>query len=107
MQTGKKISNEKLTVRAMIGLYCRGHHASNTSLCPDCARLAAYCTSKLDKCPFGSNKPACSNCNVHCYDTSRREEIKKVMRYAGPRMIYRHPGLSVIYSILSINSASE
>jgi len=105
MQPGKKISNEKLIVKAMIGLYCRSLHGSNMGLCPDCTGLAEYCTLKLDRCPFGGDKPVCSSCSVHCYNTSRREEIRKVMRYAGPGMIYRHPVLSVIHIINKLRSS--
>ena len=36
-------------------------------------------------------KTFCSNCRVHCYRSEMREEIRKVMRFSGPRMIFYHP----------------
>lgn len=35
-------------------------------------------------------KTFCSNCRVHCYRSEMREEIRKVMRFSGPRMIFYH-----------------
>jgi uncharacterized protein (DUF2249 family) len=32
---------------------------------------------------------------VHCYQRDRRDQIKNVMRHAGPRMIWHHPILSL------------
>jgi hypothetical protein len=40
-------------------------------------------------------KPVCVKCPVHCYQRFRREQVKAVMRYAGPRMLWRHPILSL------------
>ena len=36
-------------------------------------------------------KTFCSNCRVHCYRSEMREEIRKVMRFSGPRMFFYHP----------------
>ena len=33
-------------------------------------------------------KTFCSNCRAHCYRLEMREEIRKVMRFSGPRMIF-------------------
>ena len=42
-------------------------------------------------CPFGEGKTTCARCPVHCYRKDMREKIRQVMRYSGPRMVYRHP----------------
>jgi hypothetical protein len=92
----RRIIREEKTVAAMISIYCR--HIHNTPvLCPDCRELLAYSRERLLKCPFGEGKTTCSNCKVHCYKPGMREKIKAVMRYSGPRMIYRHPVLTVYY----------
>ena len=85
---------EKKTVEAMIRLYCRSLHRGKEDLCPDCRELSEYALERLDRCPFGEEKPTCSNCSVHCYKPSMRERIRDVMRYAGPRMFHRHPVLT-------------
>lgn len=83
------------TVRLMINLYCRGHHGSKENLCSECGRLFHYAKKRLEQCPFKENKPQCSKCAVHCYKPDMREKIKAVMKYSGPRMLCRHPILTV------------
>ncbi len=61
--------------------------------------LKAYADKRLDKCVFGEEKPACKQCPVHCYQPARREEMKQVMRWAGPRMLWRHPILTIRHLI--------
>ncbi|MCF7818223.1 MAG: nitrous oxide-stimulated promoter family protein [Kiritimatiellales bacterium] len=86
---------EARTVAAMIHIYCRAHHGAAQDLCADCAGLLAYAQERIFKCPFGIDKPVCSQCTVHCYQPEQRERIKVVMRYAGPRMLWRHPLLAI------------
>jgi len=88
------MEQEIKTVELMIGLYCRDHHGSKDQLCDECHDLSDYVKKRLEKCPFKNNKPKCSQCTVHCYKPDMREKIKAVMRYSGPRMIYRHPILA-------------
>ncbi len=90
----KRLKTELKTVEAMIGLYCSGIHGEKT-LCSECSDLLEYARSRLEKCPYGKDKPACARCPVHCYRPPMREKIRAVMRYAGPRMIYRHPLLAL------------
>lgn len=91
--TTARIEREKQTVRAMVGVYCRGHHGR--PLCDACMELLQYALCRLERCPFGPSKPTCARCPIHCYKPALREQVKAVMRYAGPRMIYRHPWLAV------------
>jgi hypothetical protein len=79
----------------MLEIYCQGHHAPVPGeLCPDCASLLDYAMQRLERCPFQAGKPACARCTVHCYRKDPRAAVRQVMRYAGPRMLYRHPGLA-------------
>jgi len=39
----------------------------------------------------------CSLCPVHCYSQTNRERIRTVMGYAGPRMLWRHPWLTLLH----------
>lgn len=82
---------EKRTVRQMIGIYCRAKHGSGKELCEDCARLYDYACARLDNCRFGKRKTFCSKCRSHCYKPAMREQIRQVMRYAGPRMLWHDP----------------
>ncbi len=89
-----RIARESKTVRAMIAMYCRSHHRNGT-LCPACAELAEYALQRLRECPFQENKTTCARCPVHCYQPAMRQNIRTVMRYAGPRMTYRHPVMAI------------
>ena len=82
------------TVGLMIGLYCRRHHGGK-GLCGDCRELAEYAEGRTRKCPFGEEKPACGRCSIRCYRPEMKAWIREVMRFAGPKMIYRHPLLAI------------
>jgi hypothetical protein len=92
-----RIEREKKTVNSMIALYCKKHHHPENRLCSNCASLVNYSNIRLDKCRFGKGKPVCSKCPVHCYQSEKREQIKEVMRYAGPRMIVYRPRLALLH----------
>lgn len=94
---GPRIAREKATIRAMMQLFCNDHHTPAAGLCRDCEGLLTYALRRLEICPFQEKKPACSRCKVHCYSAEQRERVKAVMRYAGPRMLLRHPILSVLH----------
>lgn len=85
-------------MRAMVEMYCAHHHGT-ADLCPDCRELADYADRRLDLCPYGGDKPACTNCPIHCYRPEPRERMREVMRFAGPRMLVRHPYLAVMHLI--------
>lgn len=94
-----RIHKEAETVRTMIKMYCNGNHSTDSSLCDDCAELACYAESRALNCKFGNEKPVCGKCKVHCYNKSMREKIKAVMRFSGPRMIYKHPVMLLRHTI--------
>ena len=91
------MERERKTLETMIRIFCRDRHGSGKDLCLDCRELQAYAMKRLEKCPFGEEKPACSRCTVHCYRPAMRDRIREVMRHSGPRMIRRHPVLAVAH----------
>jgi hypothetical protein len=88
-----RLAREWRTIELMVRIYCRDHH--ETELCPECQGLLDYASVRLDRCRFGAEKPTCAKCPVHCYQKERREQVRVVMRYAGPRMLWEHPILSL------------
>jgi hypothetical protein len=100
----KKMDREGATIAAMIDIYCRELHGRPGGLCPDCGALLAYARGRIARCPWGENKPACAQCTIHCYERSMREEVIKVMRHAGPKMLYRHPLLALCHLIIRARS---
>jgi hypothetical protein len=92
----KLLEREYKTIEAMIGLSCRERHDTGIGeLCSACHELLTYTKARLDKCPYQEQKPTCGQCPKHCYKTDMREKIRDVMRYAGPRMLWRHPFLAI------------
>ena len=92
------IEREKRTVRSMVEIYCADHHGRPPEhLCDSCRELLDYSRERLDRCPYGEQKPSCKACPVHCYKPDPRERMREVMRYAGPRMVWRHPWLALAH----------
>lgn len=95
IEMNPRMQRERRTVEHMIALYCRGHHQTKDRLCDECQALGEYARQRLDRCPFQENKTTCAQCPIHCYKPEMRERVRTVMRYAGPRMIHRHPVLAI------------
>jgi hypothetical protein len=95
----RRTAREWKTIRAMIALHCADRHHPAVGLCTECDELESYAEERLQRCPYGETKPTCVNCPIHCYQQTMRERIRVVMRYAGPRMIRRHPYLALMHVI--------
>jgi hypothetical protein len=98
------IRRERKTIEVMIRIYCQGKHGTkgrffinNLQLCSECECMYNYACQRLETCPIRIDKPTCQNCTIHCYKPDMKEHIRKVMGYAGPRMFYRHPILSLFH----------
>ena len=102
---GTRLAREWKTMEAMIRIYCRDHHAGG--LCPECRGLMDYACVRLDRCRFGVDKPTCARCPVHCYQKTYREQVRVVMRYAGPRMLWEHPVLSLWHWVDGLRSGTQ
>lgn len=99
MSQASRMRREKRTVRAMARMYCAHNHGHARGLCPECAKLVEYSEQKVDKCVFRRSKPTCVKCRIHCYEPARREQMRTVMRYAGPRMMTRHPVMTIFHVV--------
>lgn len=85
----RRVKKEKRIVTKMIYTYCRDIHQTEP-LCEDCEELLNYAEKRLLKCPFIKNKPICSSCDIHCYNTKQQDRIRELMHTVGPKMIYTH-----------------
>ena len=74
----------------MIEIYCRKKMGLETPSA-EYQELMAYCDTRLERCKFGTQKPACKRCSIHCYKPTMREKIRDVMRWVGPRMLLYDP----------------
>ena len=96
----KHLDRERRTMVKMVSIYCAAHHdGAEDSLCEECSEFLDYANVRLEKCPYGEDKPTCSNCPIHCYKPARREQAQRIMRYAGPRMLLRHPFLAITHQV--------
>jgi len=97
--TSRRVRREKKTIGVMVAMYCRAHHPHGEAgeLCRQCRGLLVYAEARIDRCVFRDSKPACNRCRVHCYAREMREEVRSVMRFAGPRMMGAHPVLAVMH----------
>jgi hypothetical protein len=99
-------------------IYCRGTHAAAQrrplasdgaelgvygrrppDVCDACAELLVYAERRRAFCPKDP-KPFCSHCDTHCYRADLREQMRDVMRYAGPRSILRGHAIDGIKHVL-------
>jgi hypothetical protein len=94
-----RIEREKKTVTLMVNIYCRAKHHPEKVPCPDCRDLLSYAEKRLMRCPFQQEKPPCNTCPVHCYSPEKRKAIQEIMRFAGPKMFWRHPVPAILHFI--------
>jgi hypothetical protein len=96
-----RLRREQRTIDAMIAIYCHARHGGRRgALCAECGELGDYARVRLERCPFGPEKSTCANCRVHCYRAAMRERVREVMRFAGPRMLSRHPYLALMHVLV-------
>ncbi len=57
-------------------------------LCEDCRRLLRHAIMMRVYCPL-EPKPKCRRCPEHCYRPRFKEGMEEVMRYSGPRSLFR------------------
>ena len=60
-------------------------------MCPHCKAIDDNAVLRTERCRQMEKKTSCDQCPYHCYKPADREEIRAVMRYAGPRMMTKHP----------------
>lgn len=93
----RRMARERKTFRAMLGMFCHDKHGTASGLCAACEQVHAYALERSAHCPFQADKPTCLKCPVHCYKPEMRSKVRDVMRYAGPKMMMRHPVLALLH----------
>ena len=88
----EKRREEIRVVGLMIRVLCEKIHKTGAGmLCKDCQELLEYVTSRILNCPRMKEKTFCSVCSTNCYAPARREQVRQVMHFSGPRMLLRFP----------------
>jgi hypothetical protein len=102
--TAKRAAEQRL-LSEMIALYCRKRHRPPAGLlCPACAGLLDYAVQRSALCPRMESKTFCSACPKPCYRPAMRQAMRTVMRWAGPRMLLKHPVLSARHIKLTLQN---
>ena len=96
----KRLAKDEATLYAMAHIYCLDHHTdrkrSERGACSECEDVIAYANERTRLCPH-QHKGNCEDCSIHCYRPEMRTRIRKIMAYAGPRMIRSHPLMALRY----------
>jgi hypothetical protein len=98
---------ESVIVQAMIKMYCRENHNSKGTICAECESLSKYAEKRLLSCMYGEIKPVCKHCPVHCYSPAMREKMRQVMKWAGPKMIFRNPLFAVMHILDNLTAPKQ
>lgn len=101
-----RIEEEKETIEMMINIYCRWN-MQGTGICSGCQELLEYAHERLDRCPYGQNKPSCRKCLIHCYKPAMKHRVQEVMRFSGPRMLIHHPILAIKHVIRELKKTKR
>lgn len=95
LQTVPRLREEALTIQYMTQAYCAHFHGSKRGeLCDECRAFLEYAKKRLACCPYGAEKPVCAKCRIHCYKPEEKETARRIMRWAGPRLLFSHPILT-------------
>lgn len=97
-----KIEKEKKIIKLMIEIYSKGHDKKILEQNNEMLELLNYAWQRLDKCPFKDEKKFCSKCSIHCYQPEMRKKVKEVMKYSGPRLVFKHPILLIKHVFQSV-----
>ena len=90
MSKSSRIEREKATITLMVRLYCE-RKLKLREVPPEYEELIRYAHHRLDHCRHGEHKPACKRCPIHCYGREKRQQIRAIMRWCGPRMLIYAP----------------
>lgn len=104
-------ANDRKTLVAIFAIYCGAYHgevdfagdkrayvrAKNKSeLCDKCKELVDCMMERVQNCPNG-HEQNCEDCETKCQRGEDAERIREVMRFAAPRMLARHPIMTLRY----------
>ena len=116
--TDRKVKSDTRVVAGLGAIYCAGVHrdrvrAALTSdasalgvygrrapvLCDECADHIRYAEKRRAYCPK-EPKPFCAHCDTHCYRSEEAAWQRRMMRYAGPRSVFRgYAGPAVMHAL--------
>lgn len=94
----KSVEKRKKILSAMFDIYIKKHPEEVKSV----DSLKSYAFQRIEKCPNKGKNIYCSSCTIHCFPEYERAHMKKIMRFAGPRMMIYHPLMALDHAFASI-----
>ena len=105
--TPEEIQKDTDKLVRFLSIYCNAHHQhrlrksfnfdhfkvpakvlKGPELCMECSKLLRHAITMRALCPL-EPKPKCRNCPQHCYRPLYKEQMETVMKYVGPRALFR------------------
>lgn len=102
----RKLRRDLKTLALFTAIFCDKHHSGPKQpletaelpaslagwkrhrYCNDCRTLLRDAIDRRLRCPLDP-KPACRDCPHHCYAKPQRVAMRRIMAFAGPRLIRR------------------
>lgn len=88
------------TLEAIGRIYCDAHHRKAErdarGLCASCGEAIDATFARAANCP-NHRSGNCEDCDVKCQRGDAQVRIKQIMRYSAPRMLFRHPLMTLEY----------
>lgn len=96
----EKVDRDRRTLEAIGRIYCGGNHVDaakdSAGMCPECREAIEQTLARASSCPHG-HEGNCQDCKTQCQRGEAQERIRVIMRYAAPRMAFRHPIMTFEY----------
>ncbi len=96
LKDNPRLMREFIILSYMIELYCKRHHQHPT-LCNECLTLLALCKRGYED---GFNGTPATY-----FDPEQQRQMREVMKWAGPRLFFRHPVLAIRYFLDDLKMA--
>ena len=88
------------TLEALGRIYCDAHHGQadkdSSGLCPFCRNVVETTFARSQSCPNG-HEGNYEDCSIKCQRGEEQKNVKRLMAYSAPRMLFRHPLMTITY----------
>ena len=95
-----QLEKDRATVEAIGRIYCKRYHREASKdvsgLCESCRRAVDLTVDRAQACP-NNHEENCEDCAIKCQRGDDQKRIKEIMRYSAPRMLVRHPLMTIEY----------
>lgn len=99
------VPKERENIRKSFGKYCNDNHGtSDGKLCPKCTALLTTVMLKIQRCPYGINKPVCDSCETPCFGEEVTNGFLDIMKSSRKKMLLSHPLMTIKHKIANLGA---